>query len=420
MYIKELTNEEFFKFTNEFPIKSFYQTPEYAFVMNREKNEAFFVGLIDDNYILAASLIIIEKRNGFKYAYTPRGFLINFNDYNLVEQFTTLLKEYLGKKDIVALKINPMITKKIYNNNKETIYINKHYDSIFEQLLKLGYNHCGYNDYFEAIKPRFEAILNIETNPETIFKNIDKSYRNKIKNASKDGIHIYKGNFKELKYLYEQSKYKYPRSYDFLQDIYKHFDQKGMVDLYYAKLNTEEYLINSQKEHEEIEHETNDINYKIIETFSKNKTKLINKKLKTDSLLSKHENKLISATSMLKDNPNGIVLASIMIIKHFGTIYMFMDGYDKNFRYLNAKHLLLWKVIEEYSKKGFKKFNLGGISNINKDNKYNGLNEFRMNFGCCAMEYIGDFELITNNTLYFMYNKTKKIKNLINKRKNEN
>jgi len=36
------------------------------------------------------------------------------------------------------------------------------------------------------------------------------------------------------------------------------------------------------------------------------------------------------------------------------------------------------------------------------------------------MEYIGDFELITNNTLYFMYNKTKKIKNLINKRKNEN
>ena len=161
MYIKELTNEEFSDFTSNFPYKSFYQTPEYAFVMNHEKNDAFFIGLVDDNYTLAASLIVVEKRNGFKYAYTPRGFLINFNDYNLVEQFTKLLKEYLGKKGIVAFRINPMIVKNIYNNKREIIYQNKHYDSIFEQLIKLGYNHQGYNDYFEYIKPRFEAILNI-------------------------------------------------------------------------------------------------------------------------------------------------------------------------------------------------------------------------------------------------------------------
>lgn len=416
MYIKELTNDEFNSFTSSFPYKSFYQTPEYAFVMSHEKNEAFFIGLVDDNYILAATLVIVEKRSGFKYAYTPRGYLINFNDYSLVEEFTKLLKEYLGKKDIVAFKINPMLIRNIYNNNKEIIYQNKHYNSIFEQLIKLGYNHQGYNDYFEAIKPRFEAILNIDTNTEEIFKNIDKNYRKNIKNAIDDGIHVYKGNFNELKYLYEQSKYKYPRSYSFLQDIYKHYDQKGMVDIYYAKLNTEEYLINSQKEHEQLETETNDINYKIMEDLHKDKSKLINKKLTSDSLLNKYENKLITATSLLKTNPKGIVLASIMIIKYYGTIYMFMDGYDMNYRYLNAKHLLLWKVIEEYSKKGFKKFNLGGISNVNKEDKYKGLNEFRMNFGSCAIEYAGDFELVTNNTLYFMYKKATQISHIIKKK----
>ena len=416
MYIKELTNEEFNSFTSNFPYKSFYQTPEYAFVMSHEKNEAFFIGLIDDNYILAATLVIVEKRSGFKYAYTPRGYLINFNDYNLVEEFTKLLKEFLGKKDIVAFKINPMIVRHIYNNNKEIIYKNKHYDSIFEQLIKLGYNHQGYNDYFEAIKPRFEAILNIETDSEEIYKNIDKNYRKKIKNAIDDGIHVYKGNFNELKYLYEQSKYKYPRSYEFLQDIYKHYDQKEMVDLYYAKLNTEEYLINSQQEHEQQEVETNDINYKIMEDMHKDKSKLINKKLTSDSLLNKYENKLITATSLLQNHPQGIVLASIMVIKYYGTIYMFMDGYDMTYRYLNAKHLLLWKVIEEYSKKGFKKFNLGGISNITKEDKYKGLNDFRMNFGSCAIEYAGDFELVTNNTLYFMYKKAEKLSKIIKKK----
>ena len=418
MYIKELTNQEFNDFIKEFPYKTFYQTPEYAFVMNNDKNESFFIGLVDDNYILAAALIIIEKRNGFKYAYTPRGFLINFNDYNLVEDFTKKLKEYLGKKDIVALKINPMIIKNIYNNNKEIIYQNKHYNSIFDQLLKLGYNHLGYNDYFETIKPRFEAILNIEKNSEELFSNIEKNYRKKIKNAIEDGIHVYKGSFNDLKYLHEQSKYKYPRSFSFLQDIYKHFDQKGMVDLYYAKLNTQEYLINSQKEHEKLETETNNINYKIMENIHKDKAKLINKKLTSDSLLNKYENKLITATNLLQNYPKGIILATIMVIKYYGTVYMFMDGYDLNFRYLNAKHLLLWKVIEEYSNKGFKKFNLGGISNIQKEDKYKGLNEFRMNFGSCAIEYAGDFELVTNNTLYFMYKKTMQISNIIKKKNN--
>ena len=416
MYIKELTNEEFNNFTAEFPYKTFYQTPEYAFVMSREKNEVFLLGLVDDKYILAAAIIIVEKRNGFKYAYTPRGFLINFNDYTLLEQFTKLLKEFLGKKDIVALRINPMIIKNIYNNNKQKIYENKHYNSIFEQLVKLGYNHQGYNDYFENIKPRFEAILNIQTNPEILFNNIDKTYKKNIKNAAEDGIHVHKGNFNELKYLYEQSKYKYPRSFNFLKDIYKHYDQKEMVDLYYAKLNTEEYLINSQREHEEIESKTNEINNRIMETQQKDKSKLINQKLTTDSLLNKYENKLVTATSLLKSNPDGIVLASLMVIKYYGTVYMFMDGYDKNYRYLNAKHLLLWKVIEEYSKKGFKKFNFGGISNINNDTKYKGLNDFRMSFGSCAIEYAGDFELVTNNTLYFMYEKTRKISNMIKKK----
>lgn len=416
MYIKELTNEEFNNFTAEFPHKTFYQTPEYAFVMSKEKNEAILLGLIDDKYVLAACLVIIEKRNGFKYAYTPRGFLINFNDYTLLEEFTKKLKEYLGKKDIVALKIDPIIVKNIYNNNKQLIYQNKHYNSIYEQLLKLGYTHCGYNDYFENIKPRFEAVLNINTTPEEVFENIDKTYRKKIKNAINDGIHVHKGGYNELKYLYEQSKYKYPRSYNFLKDIYNHYDQKEMVDLYYAKLNTEEYLINSQKEHELLEQQTNEINNKIMENTQKEKTKLINQKLNTDVLLNKYENKLVTATSLLQKYPEGIVLASIMIIKFYGTVYMFMDGYDMNYRYLNAKHLLLWKVIEEYSKKGFKKFNLGGISNIKNDNKYKGLNEFRMNFGSCAIEYAGDFELVTNNTLYFMYKKTQKITNIIKKK----
>ena len=87
-----------------------------------------------------------------------------------------------------------------------------------------------------------------------------------------------------------------------------------------------------------------------------------------------------------------------------------MDGYDTNFKRLNAKHLLIWKIIQKYSELGYEKFNFGGITNPKlKDNKYSGLNEFKLSFNTNIYEYIGDFELITNKPLYFIHkNKLKK------------
>ena len=72
--------------------------------------------------------------------------------------------------------------------------------------------------------------------------------------------------------------------------------------------------------------------------------------------------------------------------------------------------------MEKYSKLGYKKFNLGGMSNPElDDNKYKGLNEFKTNFGAKVYEYAGDFELITNNAKYFMYKNTLPIKNILKK-----
>ena len=101
MYIKELSKEEFDNFCANFIQSSVYQTSEYASAMKTQGFTPMFIGLIDDkNYIVATSLLLIEKKYGFKYAYAPRGFLLDYTNFSLFEQFTTLLKKYLGKKDM--------------------------------------------------------------------------------------------------------------------------------------------------------------------------------------------------------------------------------------------------------------------------------------------------------------------------------
>src|SRR5690554_5620672 len=100
MKIRELTNEEFNKFSSIFPNYSIYQTTEYALVMNNQDLESFFIGLIDDfGNILGASLILVENLFGFKYAYAPHGFLIDYTNKDLLKTFTSEVKKYLGNKN---------------------------------------------------------------------------------------------------------------------------------------------------------------------------------------------------------------------------------------------------------------------------------------------------------------------------------
>ncbi|MDD2434945.1 MAG: peptidoglycan bridge formation glycyltransferase FemA/FemB family protein [Bacilli bacterium] len=418
MHLKELTSEEFNAFTKSYPTYSLYQTSEYANVMSRQYYQTIYVGLKDNNgKILAASLILVQKLDGFKYAYAPRGFLLDYNDFNLLKTFTKALKKFLGKREIIAVKLSPIVIKKIVNKQNHLLYSNSNFDSIFNSFKNLDYYHFGYNNFFEADKPRFEAIINLENKSKiTLFKNINKSFRTKIRNAEKEGIKIYRGNETNLNYLFEQNKNKYPRSLKFIEEFYYQFERTNMVDFYYAKIDTKTFLEVIQSRYQIQEDETYQINNAVINPQSTNTNKLINQKIIADNLLEKLKKQLINATNYLKESPEGMVIATAMVIKHQKEVYVLLDSYDERFKHFSAKHLLLWKLIEKYSQLGYTKFNLGGITNPDiKNPDYDGLKEFKMHLGADVIEYIGDLELVTNNTLYFMYRQKQSLTKIIKK-----
>ena len=220
MYLKELTNNEFNLFTGTYPYFSIYQTSEYGFLMNTQNYTTVFLGMVDEfDKIHAASLILIEKNSMFKYAYAPKGFLIDYNNKELVEEFTNLIKEYLNKKKIMAIKINPMIIKSSYDYRTNTTHVNPEFESQLEFLKSLDYYHLGFNNLFEAFKPRYDAIIDLNKPITTLFGNMNKNFKNKVKGADKNGIRIIKGNDKEIDYLYDEVKNKYPRDKKYFEDF---------------------------------------------------------------------------------------------------------------------------------------------------------------------------------------------------------
>lgn len=414
MYIKELAKEEFDKFTDIYPIKSIYQTSQYGNLMRNQGYQDMYIGLMDDNKIIAASLILIKNESKFKYGYAPRGFLLNYDDPNLISEFTNLLKQYLSKSGIMGIKINPLILKNIYDFQNQKSINNPYYDKIFNDLKNNEYQHLGYNNFFEALKPRFEAIIDLKKPLNILFKNIKKEYRTKIRSAIKNGVKVYKGNVYTLDTLYEFTKHKYIRDLNYFKDCYGFFYEKNMIDIYCTKLDTKQYLQVTQQKLAYYENQSNILNKKITSNLIKNKQKLINRKIVNDKHVELYKKQLVEAINILRINPEDVTTSAAIIIKQGKEATILIDGYDINYKKLNSKHLMIWQLIETYKKQGFEKINLGGMSNFIVDSKkYTGLNQFKLNFGAKMYEYAGDFELVTNKMNYNLYRNYVPLKKLI-------
>ena len=403
MQLKELTSETFDNFAISFSPNSPYQTSFYGDTMVKEGYNPIYLGLIDNDKILAATMILVQTDGKFKYGYVPRGYLIDFSNTLLVNEFSKQLKRYLSMKNIVAIKISPNLVKNIFNSNYELISKNDNYSNIFNNLMSNGYNHLGYNMLFESYKPRYDAVIDLNGDVYTLFNNMSKEYRTKVRSAEDNGIRIHKGTESNIETLYNQVKNKYPRGLDYFKDLYKNFNKKGLIELYYAKLEPNVYLKKNQLEYEKDDISAYQANEGVLRSTMKSDF-VLDRKMKADKALMISKAKLSDAVNLMRKYPDGVIVATVLVVKMNDTVTVLMDSFDRKYSSFNAKHLIIWKLIEKFSADGFKYFNLGGIAGrVEKTNKYYGLNSYKLGFGSRVYEYSGDFEFVTNMPLYLIY-----------------
>ena len=142
MPIIELSRKEFDDYAIKHPYKSFYQTSQFGTLMSKHGCSPIYVGLEEGGEIRAAALILVKEQIfGIKYGYSPRGYLINFEDYALVEDFTFALKDFLNKKNIIYLVIDPHVTHLERDKNGKPIESKQKGVNISESLKRMGYEN---------------------------------------------------------------------------------------------------------------------------------------------------------------------------------------------------------------------------------------------------------------------------------------
>ena len=105
-----LTEDEFRTFIKDNPSSSFMQTPELAHLKEERGSIKHYVGIIENNKVIAGSLLL-EDATIFnkKMFYAPRGLIVDYNNYELLKFFTEEVKKYIKKNKGFMLTIDPNV-----------------------------------------------------------------------------------------------------------------------------------------------------------------------------------------------------------------------------------------------------------------------------------------------------------------------
>lgn len=409
MHIKELSIQDFEAFVDKNPLGNHYQSFNYALLMAENGYDYELIGLVDEyNHIHAASLILIKKLNYFfKYGYAPKGFIIDYFDKKLLKEFTDQLIQYYKKKHLVFIKLNPEIAICEINPKTKEKRFNWNVE-IKDNLIDLGYAKLKDNLYFESMIPKYNAIVNLK---DFDLKKINKNTRNKIKRAENKGLNIEIADRSGIDILFNFIKKKRNKDAFYYKDYYNIFSKTNSIDLFLVSVDTKQYLLNAKEAYEKELNKNSEFNNSLIHDHSEKK---LNIKMNSDRKLLSYKNDVLEATH--KNNENAkIYIAGALVVKYKNRINIIISGFDTNYKKFNPNYFLHYKILDYY-KKYYDFADLNGMTgDFSKENPYYGLNQFKLGFNPKIYEFIGEYDLIINETIYHSMLKSGKLAKTFNK-----
>ena len=429
MKIVEISPNEFDDYAKSHEYANPWQTSNFGRAAETLGYNVLYLGFEEGMAIKGVTLLLTKNVYlGQSVSYAPRGPLLDYEDYNFAEDALQSLKRYLNGRKIMSLTMDPPIILTIRNKHgalkENDTGVDKKLDAILHGgdiikanpyakdivnffLKKIHLEYRGQNLFFEGILPRWYSVTNLPINSKTLLSKIDKRVRTKLRKAAKLGIEILKDETKNINVVYSIAREKFNRPIEYYKNL---IENNPECEIYVARVNSEKYVNNSKILYER-EIERNEILNRIVReknATGKNMQKALNQKMESDRIINSYKEHLVRSTQTLKDFPNGRIVAMCIVIKHGNNVSIFEDGYLKEYSSLNAAYLLRWKVIEQYSNSTLRTFIFGEITggfDIRR-NPLHGINEAKLSLRGSIMEYIGEFGIMTNKTMYNLYQAT--------------
>ena len=250
MEFVNLTEEEFEVFASNHSQESFMQTTYLGHLKEHQGYQVHYVGVKDEGVLKAATLLEDHKvLLGKRSFYAPRGFLIDYHDRELLTFFTKELKDYVKKRNGFRVIIDPNLVYRVRTSEGDLFDPDQVDNESFQNLVDLGYQHFGFNQYLEAMQVRYAYRLTLDEPYEVKKTKFSKSTRKNMESCYKKGLTVRKGTIDDLPVMEELFENTARRKDFFFRDLayYKEMYtyMHDLMTIYIAYLDPAIYLSHS-------------------------------------------------------------------------------------------------------------------------------------------------------------------------------
>ena len=400
-----LTEKEFSDYSEKSPYTSFFQMPLWAEVKKENGWDSYYVGLKDHGKVVAATLLLSKKIKFFKNMfYAPRGFLLDYNNLELLEEFTKGIKTFLKDKNALFLKINPYVDYQGRTVDGEIVPDTQR-DDLMNKLKELGFVHNGFyidQDKKTDLEPRWISVLDIQgMTMDELYSNMRKSCKWRINNSRKNALRIIEADednlfeFKNLmKHTAERREF-VDRPLSYYLNMFKILKRENLVKVLLVEINFKELLDSSKENLEENQKMQDELKEK-----GNREKQLKELELEKERL----EEKIQTLESTIQEYGEKKIIAGGWYMLYGREInYLFGASYKQFMKY-NSQYLLQYEMINYAVENHYEAFNFYGIDgNFDEHSKGFGLFDFKRGFNACVHELVGEFDLVIDKGRYSLY-----------------
>lgn len=393
------------------------------FSRSKKKFTDHYVALYDGKKIVSAALLLEKKLPlGYTYFYSPRGLITDYNNEELFNSFTKEIVNYIKKYKAIFLKIDPDIVRKSINYEDKENKLDNNPDKIFNMIKKAGFKHLGFTKNFETNEPRYSFRIDMNQSLDEIESKFSKTTKQRISKAEKLGTIVEIGKEKDVKEFYklmaltEDRKDFVAHPLDYYEEIYKIFNENKntKATLFMGKINFDKTL-------KLLDERLNSLNEEIDkfpkENLSKSNQNKVNELIKQKDKVFEDINKY---KEKKEEYGKELILSGHMILSYGDKAWVVYAGNHNDLSETYVNYLTYYNHIKWAKENGIKMYDqFGTIGDLRSDNPVLGLHEFKKKFGGDYVEFLGEFDYVTNKLMYFCFTKLVPLYRKIIRKKNK-
>lgn len=398
--IKEITPKEFDNLASSFNTCTFYQTSSWANLKSSTTWKPLFVSYKEK----ACALILLRKMpviNSY-IAYCPRGYLCDFSDLNLLEEFNKELINYLKSKKVFQFIMDPSVEYQKRDINGDVVPGGFNNELLVNKLKEIGYHHTGFNLHYENLQPRFLFRLNIKDKTyEELVNDFKKETKRRCLKKEFLAINVRELKENEIDTFYElmedtASRRNFEnRPKFYYEEMYKALHSAGILRYMVAEIDCDKAINNISKEIDIIKERITK-----LETNPRNAGKVKEENVTLNSHL-----KLIETINETKKLGNIVPLSVVCLLSSGKEAIMLLAGNKEDYlQNFFTSNIIVSELIKLVKEEGFEYYNFYGISgDFNPDSPEYGLYTYKKQYGGEVVELIGQFEYTINKSIKKLY-----------------